>query len=46
MPDKPRTPTRSFPSSPGLRIAGPRLADRLVMRAAKAFLEARPFAWP
>ncbi|MGL4287113.1 MAG: amidase family protein [Phreatobacter sp.] len=30
----------------GLQIAGPRLADSLVMRAAKAFLEARPFAWP
>lgn len=30
----------------GLQIAGPRLADPLVMRAAKAFTEARPFAYP
>ncbi|MBN8943412.1 MAG: amidase [Rhizobiales bacterium] len=30
----------------GLQIAGPRLADPLVMRVARAFLAARPFAYP
>jgi aspartyl-tRNA(Asn)/glutamyl-tRNA(Gln) amidotransferase subunit A len=30
----------------GLQIAGPRFADSLVMRAAAAFLDARPFQYP
>ncbi|MGZ5924708.1 MAG: amidase family protein [Rhizomicrobium sp.] len=30
----------------GLQIVGPRFADALVMRAAKAYLDARPFPYP
>jgi aspartyl-tRNA(Asn)/glutamyl-tRNA(Gln) amidotransferase subunit A len=30
----------------GLQIVGPRFADARVMRAAAAFLEARPFQYP